>query len=112
MLAPPEALVDLLKPWADFYGHSKVAATIVTFLHVGPMLLGGGFAIAMDRSTLRALRSPADQRTAHLTELEAVHRWVIGGLVVMVVSGVLLLAADIETFYGSLLYWTKMALVV
>jgi hypothetical protein len=112
MIAPPEALIDLLKPWADFYGHSKIAATIVTFLHVGPMLLGGGFAIAMDRSTLRALRTPAAQRTAHLGELAAVHRWVIGGLVVIVMSGLLLLAADIETFWGSWIYWLKMALVV
>ena len=56
MIAPPEALVSLFQPWNDFYAHSKLAETIVTFLHVGGVLLGGGLAIAADRGTLRALR--------------------------------------------------------
>jgi hypothetical protein len=111
MITPPESLVHLLKPWADFYSHSKVSETIVEFLHVGGLLLAGGLAIASDRSTFRALRLPASERPAHMGELASVHSWVIGGLVVVVLSGVALLAADVETFFGSWIFWTKMALI-
>src|SRR5689334_24386136 len=96
----PESLVSLLKPWNEFYSHSKAAATIVIFLHVGGLLLAGGLAIAADRSTLRALRVGVGERTQWMRELNAVHRWVITGLSFVVVSGLLLLTADIETFFG------------
>ena len=112
MIAPPEFLIELLKPWNEFYGHSKTAETIVVFLHVGALLLAGGFAIAADRATLRALRLTADARVQPMKELAAVHRWVIPGLVVIVISGLALLASDIETFFGTWIFWTKMALVV
>jgi uncharacterized membrane protein len=108
----PESLVNLLKPWNEFYSHSKAAATIVIFFHIGGLLLAGGLAISADRGTLRALRFAATERPQFMRELGAVHRWVITGLTVVVVSGVLLLTADIETFFGSWIYWTKMALVV
>ena len=108
----PESLVSLLKPWNEFYSHSKAAATIVIFFHIGGLLLAGGLAISADRGTLRALRFAATERPQFMRELGAVHRWVITGLTVVVVSGVLLLTADIETFFGSWIYWTKMALVV
>ncbi|HEX8944736.1 MAG TPA: hypothetical protein VF785_16470 [Gemmatimonadaceae bacterium] len=108
----PESLVNLLKPWNEFYSHSKTAATVVIFLHVGGLLLAGGLAIAADRTTLRALRTPVGERTQFLRELGAVHRWVLTGLTIVVISGVLLLTADIETFFGSWIYWTKMAFVV
>jgi uncharacterized membrane protein len=107
----PETLVNLLKPWNEFYSHSKAAATIVIFLHVGGLLLAGGLAIAADRGTLRALRIAAGERRHYVRELGAVHRWVITGLTVVVLSGVLLLTADIETFFGSWIFWVKMALV-
>ena len=112
IITPPEALVTLLKPWADFYGHSKAAETVVTFLHIAGTLLAGGLAIAADRASLRALRLPAAQREAQMKELAALHTTVIAGLTVVVLSGLALLASDIETFFGSWIYWTKMGLIV
>ena len=112
MITPPDALVGLLKPWADFYGHSKGTETVVTFLHIGGLLLAGGLAIGADRATLRALRLGASERSGHLRELAAMHRWVLTGLTVIVLSGVALVTADIETFWASWIYWVKMTLVV
>jgi uncharacterized membrane protein len=108
----PEFIVHLLKPWNHFYSHSKMAETVVQSLHIGGVLMAGGLAIAADRGTLRALRAPAPDRAFPMRELAAVHRWVLTGLTVVVISGIGMLAADIETFFGSWIYWTKMALFV
>jgi hypothetical protein len=107
----PVSLVQLLKPWNDFYSHSKTAETIVQFFHIGGLLLAGGLAIAADRGTMRALRTAAGDRPHYMRELGAVHRWVLTGLTVVVLSGLVLLASDIETFAGSWVYWSKMVLV-
>ena len=111
-MKPPESLVSLFQPWNDFYSHSKTAETIVIFLHVGGLLLAGGFAIAADRATIRSMGAAVGARAAQLKELGAIHRWVITGLVFVVMSGVALLTSDIETFWGSWIYWLKMFLVV
>jgi hypothetical protein len=111
-MKPPEFLVSLFQPWNDFYSHSKTAATIVIFLHIGGLLLAGGFAIAADRATIRSMGRSPDARAAQLKELATIHRWVITGLAVVIASGAALLASDFETFWGSWIYWLKMALVV
>ncbi|HTL06441.1 MAG TPA: hypothetical protein VL241_11875 [Gemmatimonadales bacterium] len=97
-------------PWAHLYGASKLLSTTVTFVHVGGMLLGGGFAIAADRATLRVSRHSA-RRRAHLDELHAIHRPVLLGLALTFASGMLLLASDVETLLPAPLFWIKMGVV-
>lgn len=108
----PAGLTDLVKPWADAYSNSKLLATIVTFVHVGGLLLGGGLAVAADRGTVRAMRRDAGIRGSHLEELSAVHRVVLTGLALSLLSGLLLLAADLDTYFGSWIFWVKMVMVV
>lgn len=111
IVAVPQMLTDLADPWAKFYSHSKVAATIVTFLHIAPIVVGGGLAIALDRSTLRLRHDEPGARARHLSELGTSHRVVIGALTVSFLSGLALFASDLDTFYGSWVFWFKMGLI-
>jgi uncharacterized membrane protein len=112
MLAPPDILTQLAAPWAKFYGHSRLTATVVEFLHIAPLIVAGGLAVALDRSTLRLDHDDPGARERHLAELGTVHRVILGGLAVSLLSGLALLASDLETFWGSWIFWLKMALVV
>lgn len=112
ILAAPQLLVDLADPWAKVYGHSKVLATIVGFLHVAPIVVGGGLAIALDRSTLRVRHDEPGARARHLAELGSGHGVVLGALALSLLSGVALLAADLETYFDSPIFWVKMGLIV
>ena len=108
----PEALSRLADPWSKFYSHSTTTETIVTFLHIAPIVVGGGLAIALDRASLRLRHEEPDARERHLAELGSVHPIVISALVVSLVSGIAMLAADLDTFLGSWVFWVKMALVI
>ena len=110
MLAAPASLVSFFEPWSTFYGDSLFTQTVVTFAHVGGLLVGGGIAIATDRGTLR-MAGDVDRRR-HLIEMSHVHRAVIVALAVVVVSGVALVTADLEAIWGSWIYWVKMFLVI
>jgi hypothetical protein len=112
VIVPPQFLISLAKPWADFYSDSTAATTIVTFVHVAALLFAGGAAIAADRGTLRVAGEARPDRIRHLAELRRLHRSVMIGVAAIVVSGALMLAADLEAFFGSWVYWTKMALFV
>jgi hypothetical protein len=111
-MTTPEILTRLAEPWAHFYSHSKVASTIVTFLHIAPIVVGGGIAIALDRAALRLDVNDAQARERHLTELGSVHPIVLWSLAVLLLSGLAMLAADLDTFLGSRVFWLKMALIV
>jgi len=108
----PEALANLVAPWAKFYSHSKVASTIVTFLHIAPIVVGGGLAIALDRAALRLSPDDAAARQRHLAELGSVHGIVLASLSLSLLSGVAMLASDLDTFLPSWVFWLKMALIV
>jgi len=112
MMAPPQALVDAAQGWAHLYSKTKAVSMAVTYIHLAGILLGGGAAVAADRDTLRAASDPEPVRAYHLTFLATVHNVAIGGLALIVVSGLLMFFADLETFWGSRIYWLKMSLFV
>ena len=94
--------------WNTLYSNSSVVSTTVTTVHILSLLFAGGLAIATDRTTLRATD---DDLPRVARELAAVHRPVLGALSVLFLSGVLLAAADVETFLVSPLFWIKLGLV-
>jgi hypothetical protein len=102
---------QIVAPWARLYGDSKLVSTGVTFAHVGGLLLGGGCAIAGDRMSLRFDSIDVTCQQNHLDELAALHRPVLIGLTITLLSGLLLLASDLDTFLPSIVFWSKMALI-
>lgn len=94
--------------WSEIYSNSAIWRSVILFGHVGGLLLAGGCAVAADRLTL--LATPGD--THQLKALAGSHRVVLGGLVAIVVSGALMLTANLDTYLASRFFWTKMALVV
>lgn len=110
-MAAPEFLVRLFEPWAATYGDSKVLPTLIVFGHIAALVFAGGLAVTLDRATLRAARGSPDDRARQIGELAAAHRLIVGGLALSAVTGVLLFTADVETYFGAPVFWTKMALV-
>lgn len=104
------ALHALFDPWAAVYNDSTPLQTAVACAHVGGTLLAGGLAIAADRTTLRATRDPAAVAPHVLDELASVHRPVVVGLVITVLSGVLLFAGDLDALAASPVMWLKLGL--
>lgn len=99
------------EPWNHLYSHSKLVSGSVTGAHILALVFGGGYAIAADRSTLRAHRRDHALRVHQLDEVAAIHRPVLVALGVSFVSGVLLALADVETFLPSPAFWVKLAFV-
>lgn len=112
IVAPPEWLVAAVQPWATLYSDSTAVRTAVVSLHLVPLVLGGGVAVAVDRMTLRAGRLDEGARVRQLTELASVHRWVAPALALTILSGVALLLSDVEEYVGNWIFWTKMGLVL
>ncbi len=97
--------------WAHLYNSSKVVSTAVTYVHFAGMLVGGGFAVVADRDAFRLSPQALAASPEELGNLAAVHVWVICGLAVVFVSGVLMMLADLHTYATSPVFWTKMGLV-
>ena len=107
----PPRLVELVQPWASLYNDNKLVSNVVMFVHLGGLLLGGGGAVAADRDTIRNSRTSEAAQSCHLADLRNVHRIVMAGLAATFVSGLLMLAADVETLLGLTVFWVKMALI-
>lgn len=104
-------LTRVMAPWAELYNDSTWLQSAVAFAHLAGVLLGGGLALAADRKTLRAANSAPAVRRDLVLELATVHRPVIIGLAVAFASGLLLFAADVETFAVSPVFWGKMGVI-
>jgi uncharacterized membrane protein len=104
-------VATVVAPWAHFYNDSAVTESAVTFGHLGGMMAAGGFALSADRAMLRARRRELRERRRLLRELRATHPIVLAALSVTAVTGLLMLAADVETLAVSMVFWLKMILV-
>src|SRR3979409_1903229 len=95
------SLRDMAAGWGSVYANHALLRTLVTFAHVASLVVGGGAAIAADRATLFAAGPHGPARPAPLGVLYATHRVVIGSLVLIVVSGLMMFAADVESMLYS-----------
>lgn len=97
--------------WSSCYSNHHSVSVLVRYLHLVGLILAGGTGLFADRQILRAARSGPEQRETALAGLHSVHRHVISSVIVIAFTGVLMTAADSETFLVSRLYWVKMGLV-
>lgn len=111
MSALADWIANVARPWADFYSGSSVTETVVMFLHLGGMVAAGGIAFTLDRAVLRAGKHGWPRRPDLARDLHQSHQAVIGGLGVVMLSGLALTAADPTTFLVSWVYWAKMVTV-
>ena len=106
-----QTISNLAQPWATLFSNSRVVSSGVMFTHLSGLLLGGGGAVAADRASLRAVRASPTQQSSHLSELRLVHRAVLWGLSITFASGLMLAAADVETYATLPAFWIKMGLI-
>jgi uncharacterized membrane protein len=97
--------------WNSIYSNHALLRTAVNFIHVGGLMLGGGCAITADLATIEAIREGPIGRSSQLHVLKRTHTIVVTGIAALVVSGLLLFAADTETFLHSWIFWVKMGLM-
>jgi uncharacterized membrane protein len=106
------SIVSATQPFADWYASFPRVQRGTAFLHFAGLLTGGGFAIATDRAIWRVSRArDIDERRRVLGEIDNIHRPVVIGLGIVVLSGALLTLADAEAILGSATFWIKMGLV-
>ncbi len=107
-----ESLVTMLEPWSTMYGDSTALSVGLTYAHLGAMMVGGGLAIAADRTVLKAgMVTDVGARRTLAASVGDVHRPVVVALVISLVSGGLQLAADLEALAGNQVMWIKIGLL-
>jgi hypothetical protein len=104
-------LHDLFASWGSFYANHALARTLITFAHIGGLVLAGGAAMTIDRGLLWSARRGTERPETHLAAARSSHGFVLWGLALVTISGLLLFAADVDTFWASRVFWIKMALI-
>ena len=92
-------------------GSATIYPTVTETTHLLAMFIGGGFAVAADRTTLRLAREKRELRKALLNELCYLHRPVLIALSISLLSGLVFLTSDIEVFLTSPAFYVKMGFV-
>jgi uncharacterized membrane protein len=105
-------LRTLATDWGSVYSNHAVLRTAVTFAHVGGLVVAAGAAIVADRAILTAFKRDDAERRSLLASVQSYHAMVLTGLLFVLASGVLLFAADVDTYLSSRLFWIKMGLSV
>ena len=105
-------LVDAVEPWQSFYAGHVVVSTAVLFVHLAALVASAGLAVAADRAVMRSAKCDDDERARRLSDLQLTHRPVAIALVVSLLSGLMLLLADLEAFLRMPAFWIKMALLL
>lgn len=106
-------LVVVCEPWATLYGGSTPLSVGLTFAHLGSMMVGGGLALAADRTVLRVgMPATPEARLKLADTVGDVHRPVVSALAFSAMSGGLQLAADLETLAVSKVMWVKIGLLL
>jgi hypothetical protein len=104
-------IAPLVERWAKLYSDHKLVSDTVTFAHLAGIMLGGGVAIAADRAAIH-LALASDLPYSPPLGGRDVHRWVVVGLAVITVSGLLMLFADLDTYLKAPLFWVKVGLTL
>jgi hypothetical protein len=102
----------LLESWSSLYANHAALRTGVEFVHIGGLVAGGGCAITADLATIIASRDSSATRTTQLQFLSSTHQIVLSGIAALAFSGLLLFAADVDTFLYSRIFWVKMGLMI
>jgi hypothetical protein len=103
---------EMADTWASVYANSAALRSVISFAHVAGLVGGGGCALAADRATLRAYRRAPGGVAAEIHHQHGIHGVVLTGLGVVIVSGILLMFADLDAYLASTAFWIKMGLVV
>ncbi|HET7296747.1 MAG TPA: hypothetical protein VFI66_06365, partial [Gemmatimonadales bacterium] len=88
-------VATLVARWARLYADHKAVSGGVTYLHLAGILLGGGLAVSADRTVLRWSPQAGSDASRELRTLGAVHRWVLAGLCLTLVTGIGMMLADL-----------------
>ena len=109
-MALPPSVTSFLEWWSAYYGDHHAISITTRFMHLAGIVVGGGTAITADGAALRARRDWARRKDAVVAAMAEAHWVVVPSLGVIVATGLMMTAADTETFLNSRMFWSKMAL--
>jgi uncharacterized membrane protein len=104
-------MLGIVKWWSGYYGNHQLISVGIRFAHLMALMLSGGTALFVDRRVFRAVRANETEKQEMLCALHSAHRLIIPWVVVLGLTGILMTAADTETFLVSKVYWIKMTVV-